>query len=103
MTRGGVEALKQQLWAEAMRHGLSQAQLVLVIADGAVWIWNLVRDRFPEAVQRLDPWHALEHLWAVPTHSIPKTRRLRQHGSNPSGRNCWRARRWKSLPSWTRF
>ena len=65
MTRGGIEALKQQLWAEAMRHGLGQAQLVLVIADGAVWIWNLVRDRFPEAVQRLDPWHALEHLWAV--------------------------------------
>jgi len=65
MTRGGIEALKPQLWAEAMRHGLSQAHLVLVIADGAVWIWNLVRDRFPEAVQRLDPWHALEHLWAV--------------------------------------
>jgi len=65
MTRSGVEGLKQQLWAEAMRHGLSQAELVLVIADGAVWIWNLVRDRFPEAVQRLDPWHALEHLWSV--------------------------------------
>jgi hypothetical protein len=33
MTRGGLEALKQQLWAEAMRHGLAQAQEVLVIAD----------------------------------------------------------------------
>jgi hypothetical protein len=65
MTRGGIEALKQQLWAEAMRHGLGQAQKVLVIADGAVWIWNLVADRFPGARQRLDPWHALEHLWAV--------------------------------------
>jgi hypothetical protein len=38
MTRGGIDALKQQLWAEAMRHGLGQAQEVLVIADGAVWI-----------------------------------------------------------------
>lgn len=65
MTRGGIEALKQQLWAEAMRHGLAQAQEVLVIADGAVWIWNLVTDRFAEARQRLDPWHALQHLWAV--------------------------------------
>jgi hypothetical protein len=62
MTRGGIEALKQQLWAEAMRHGLAQAQEVLVIADGAVWIWNLVTDRFAEARQRLDPWHALQHL-----------------------------------------
>jgi len=65
MTRGGIDALKSQLWAEAMRHGLGQAQLVLIIADGAVWIWNLVADRFAGARQRLDPWHALEHLWVV--------------------------------------
>lgn len=65
MTRGGLDALKRQIWAEAMRHGLGQAQEVLVIADGAVWIWNLVADRFAGARQRLDPWHALQHLWAV--------------------------------------
>ena len=65
MTRGGIDALKQQLWAEAMRHGLGQATVVLVIADGAVWIWLLVKDRFGGAQERLDPWHALEHLWAV--------------------------------------
>ena len=65
MTRGGIDALRQQLWAEAMRHGLGQAREVLVIADGAVWIWNLVADRFAGARQRLDPWHVLQHLWAV--------------------------------------
>src|SRR5436190_2001962 len=65
MTRGGIDALRQQLWAEAMRHGLGQAKEVLVIADAAVWIWNLVGDRFAGARQRLDPWHALQHLWAV--------------------------------------
>jgi hypothetical protein len=31
MTRGGIEALRQQVWAEAMRHGLAQAQEVLVL------------------------------------------------------------------------
>jgi len=65
MTRGGIDALKRQLWAEAMRHGLGQAKEVLVVADGAIWIWNLVEDRFAGARQRLDPWHALQHLWAV--------------------------------------
>jgi len=65
MTRGGIHALKQQLWAEAMRHGLGQAKDVLVIGDAAVWIWNLTEDRFAGARQRLDPWHALQHLWAV--------------------------------------
>lgn len=65
MTRGGIDALRQQLWAEAMRQGLAQAKDVLVIADGAVWIWKLVEDRFAGARQRLDPWHAMQHLWAV--------------------------------------
>lgn len=65
MTRGGTDALKQQLWAEAMRHGLGEATDVLVIGDGGVWIWNIAGDRFSEARQRLDPWHALEHLWTV--------------------------------------
>jgi len=48
-----------------MRHGLGEATDVLAIGDGAVWIWNIVGDRFGQACQRLDPWHALEHLWAV--------------------------------------
>ena len=65
MTRMGIDALKTQLWAEAMRHGLGQAARVLVIADGALWIWNLVEDRFERAVQRLDLFHAKQHLWTV--------------------------------------
>jgi hypothetical protein len=64
-TRGGIEALLQQLYYEARVRGLAQAQRVLVIADGAVWIWNLVEDRFQEAVQRLDLFHANTYLWAV--------------------------------------
>jgi transposase len=62
MTRGGIEELRSQLFAEASRHGLSRAAEVLVVADGAVWIWNLVNDRFPKARQRLDLYHAKQHL-----------------------------------------
>jgi hypothetical protein len=64
-TRLGLEALSEQLYREALARGLGQAQLVLVIADGALWIWNLAKDRFPDARQRLDLFHAEEHLWAV--------------------------------------
>ena len=64
-TRLGLDPLMHQLYREALRSGLGQAKQVLVIADGAVWIWNLVKDRFPEARQQLDLWHAEEHLWAV--------------------------------------
>ena len=65
MTRGGVEELRDKLFAEAQRHGLAQADKVLVIADGALWIWNLTADRFGQAQQRLDYYHASQHLWAV--------------------------------------
>ncbi len=64
-TRLGVEALMSQLYREAIARGLGQAQQVLVIADGALWIWNAVQDRFPEARQQLDLYHADEHLWTV--------------------------------------
>ena len=65
MTRGGVDALRGQLFAEAQRHGLAQADKVLVVADGALWIWNLAGDRFGQAHQRLDYYHASQHLWVV--------------------------------------
>jgi len=64
-TRGGIEPLMKQLFSEARARGLCQAERVLVVADGAVWIWNLVQDRFQDAVQRLDLYHANTYLWAV--------------------------------------
>ena len=64
-TREGREALREQLYAEALRRGLGQAAGALVIGDGAVWIWRLADDRFKDARQRLDFYHAVEHLAAV--------------------------------------
>jgi hypothetical protein len=64
-TRLGASELKEQLHAEALRRGLGQVERVVVIADGAIWIWNLASDRFPQAEQRLDFYHAAQHLWAV--------------------------------------
>jgi hypothetical protein len=64
-TRQGPEALEKQLYAEALQRGLSKANSVLVLADGAVWIWNLAEDRFKDATHRVDLWHVTEHLWTV--------------------------------------
>jgi hypothetical protein len=64
-TRAGIDGLREQLHAEALRRGLGQAAGALVIADGAVWIWRLADDRWPHARQRLDFYHAVQHLAAV--------------------------------------
>ena len=79
-TRQGIEPMMKQLHQEAMRRGLAQAHPVLVIADGAVWIWNAAKDRYPEAVQRLDLFHANAYLWAVANQI---------HGANTAAARQW--------------
>lgn len=51
--------------AEAMRRGLGRAKHVYVVMDGALWLWDLVEDRFAQAIKTLDFHHARDHLWAV--------------------------------------
>lgn len=64
-TRQGLDALREQVHAEALRRGLGQAASALVIGDRAVWIWRLADNRWPQAKQRLDFYHAVQHLVAV--------------------------------------
>lgn len=64
-TRQGLSAFEEQLYTEAILRGYNQAETVLIIADGAVWIWNIAERRFSGATQRVDLWHVSEHLWSV--------------------------------------
>lgn len=51
-----LEAARKKLGAGAGRP-------LIVIADGAEWIWKAAADRFPEAEARIvDFWHAADHL-----------------------------------------
>ena len=45
--------------------GGARAAEVIVIADGARWIWSLVEDELPHAIQILDFAHAKQYLWAA--------------------------------------
>lgn len=62
-TRGGLDDFRAQLYTETIQRGLLQAEQVLILADGAVWIWNIADDRFNGATQRVDMYHVNEHLW----------------------------------------
>lgn len=65
VTPADVATFGQRLALEAGRQGLATAARVLVLGDGAHWIWTLADEHFPHAVQILDLWHATEHLWAA--------------------------------------
>jgi hypothetical protein len=60
--KGGFDRL---LYSLAVQGGLERAQQVVVLGDGAPWIWNLVSEQFPQAVQIVDLYHAKEHVWDV--------------------------------------
>jgi len=64
-TRRGIDSFQRQLYAEALQRGLLAAETVLILADGAIWIWNLAADRFKDAKQRVDLYHVQEHLWKL--------------------------------------
>ncbi len=48
--------------AEARRRGSEQIRQLVVLGDGAVWIWNLASELFPHATQIVDLYHAREHV-----------------------------------------
>jgi len=53
-------AIFQRAYQQA--HGPHAAE-VIVLADGARWIWNVVEDLVPHAIQVLDFSHAKHYLW----------------------------------------
>ncbi len=59
------ESFGPRLYAEARRRGLETAGRVIVLGDGAPWIWNLADMQFPKAIQVLDYYHAAEHVGNV--------------------------------------
>lgn len=48
--------------AEARRRGSDHIRQLVVLGDGAPWIWNLATAILPEATQIVDLYHAREHL-----------------------------------------
>ena len=54
----------RSIFTEVYRHARGEsAAEVIVLADGARWIWNMVDDLLPHAVQILDFSHAKAYLW----------------------------------------
>lgn len=52
----------KRLKQEAKRRNYRDAKQLIVIADGAKWIWELAKKDYPFATQIVDWYHAKEHL-----------------------------------------
>lgn len=60
---GKVEAFKPLLFDAAARAGYGAYEKMVMIGDGARWIWNMCDELFPDAVQILDYYHMCENVY----------------------------------------
>ena len=60
-----AEEFGKRIYREALKRGWRLAKKKVVIGDGAEWIWALVAEHFPDAIEIVDLYHARQHLWEV--------------------------------------
>ena len=58
-------SFRKRIKAEANRRRYKEAKEIIVIGDGARWIWDLAETEFPFSVKILDWYHAKEHLHKI--------------------------------------
>jgi hypothetical protein len=65
-------ALEVERWAGSVtRRSLAILRPALILADGAVWIWNLADEYVDQRIEVSDFYHAAEHLAAVAAACLP--------------------------------
>ena len=62
---GSMEEAGERLSAEAARRGIGSDERVVCLGDGAASNWVQFDEHFPNRVEVLDWYHAMEHLWRV--------------------------------------
>lgn len=60
-----AELFGMRIYAEAVRRGITRAEKVTILGDGAKWIRGIAEEHFPGAIHIVDLYHAREHLAKV--------------------------------------
>ncbi len=62
---GAIEAASAfgaRIYAEATRRGATRAPRLVILGDGAPWIWGIAEEHFHQAIQIVDLYHARQRL-----------------------------------------
>ncbi len=76
-TLGAKDAFGEVLWSRGVVYGADRAEEVVILGDGAAWIWDVVKTYLSKAVEILDGSHAVGRLHPV--------RRARWPEEDPEG------------------
>jgi hypothetical protein len=79
-TLGDIDAFRPMVLELGQQWGLHESPDLVVLGDGAAWIWLMAGKYYPHARQILDFWHLTEHLWKVAN---------AMHGKGSEGGKAW--------------
>ena len=60
-----VQDFSRLVWATGLRRLADKAKELIFVCDGAAWIWKLVEQYYPHAVQIIDWYHACEYFTPI--------------------------------------
>ncbi|RPI70189.1 MAG: ISKra4 family transposase [Geobacteraceae bacterium] len=86
-----AEEFGKLLWATGCAVGADRTRLLVFICDGALWIWNLIGHYFPNAIQIVDWYHAVDRLKRIAEEAFSNAQE-RQAWLENSTEDLWQAR-----------
>lgn len=60
-----ADTFSQLVWSTGVQQHAQLAHELIILGDGAHWIWDMVAEHFPQAIQIVDWFHACEYLEPV--------------------------------------
>jgi hypothetical protein len=90
------------LWGTGCQRQAQLAEELVFLGDGAEWIWNLVKEHYPEAVQIVDWFHATEYIAPVANAAFTDKDK-RQSWSDQVRGDLWEGKLDKVIAAFTRF
>lgn len=75
---------------------------VVVLGDGAKWIWEMADEYYPNAIQILDFYHVSEYVWDVARELYPDEPKRQHKWVKPQLKRL-KASRWKDVVESLRF
>ena len=76
--------------------------LVVVLGDGAKWIWEMAEEYYPTAIQILDFYHVSEYVWQVAKELYPNAPKRQWKWVRPQLKRL-KASRWEDVIESLRF
>lgn len=80
---GSAEEFKKMLWTAAVKNGCGRVKEIVIIGDGAAWIWNIAGELFQKPSLSLIFITSVNMLMIVPMQFMVMMQEIKRNGLIP--------------------